>query len=138
MRRGRCAPSHSICPPARSIRRRRLAQPPFRPRSRTSIWRRGETKTRPALVTFPRLGFGGSTDWTQPFSAPLDRFYDSYLESKKLSVTNTISDFFVDFSLYPQIGSKGNPVWLAAYYPSATWQPFTDTAIGSREVNFTF
>src|SRR5262249_19291703 len=51
---------------------------------------------------------------------------------------NTISDFFVDFSLYPQIGSKGNPVWLAAYYPSATWQPFTDTAIGSGEVNFTF
>jgi hypothetical protein len=25
----------------------------------------GQTKTRPALFSFPRLGFGGSTDWTE-------------------------------------------------------------------------
>jgi hypothetical protein len=98
----------------------------------------GETKTRPALDTYPRLGFGLSTDWTQPFTAPLDRFYDSYLESKKTVSDQYNFNFSVDFTLYPQFASKGDPVWLAVYYPSATWQAFTDTAIGSGEFNLTF
>jgi hypothetical protein len=80
----------------------------------------GETKTRPALVSFPRLGFGGSTDWAEPLGAPIDRFYDSYLESKKIISDQYHFDFSVDFTLYPQFGTKGNPVWLAVYYPSAT------------------
>jgi porin len=98
----------------------------------------GETKTRPALDTFPELGFGSSTDWTQTFSTPFNRTYDSYLESKKTISEQYNFDFSMDVSQYVQFGSKGNPVWLNVFYPTATWRPFTDTAIGSGEINFTF
>jgi hypothetical protein len=114
------------------------ALPPVQPPAKDIDLEEGETKTRPALDTYPRLGFGGSTDWTQAFSAPLNSFYDSYLESKRIISDQYHFDFSFDFSQYLQVGTKGNPVWLAVYYPSATWRPFTDTAIGSGEFNFTF
>jgi Carbohydrate-selective porin, OprB family len=98
----------------------------------------GETKTRPALDTLPTLHFGASTDWTQPFSAPANRLYDSYLDSKKAINDQYDFQFSMDFTQYVQIGTKGNPVWLAVYYPTATWRLFTDSAVGSGEINFTF
>jgi Carbohydrate-selective porin, OprB family len=98
----------------------------------------GGTKTRPALDTLPQLGFGASTDWTQIFSAPTNRLYDSYLEAKKIIADQYNFDFSFDFTQYVQSGTKGNPVWLAVSYPSATWRPFTDTAFGSGEIAFTF
>src|SRR5215472_1337422 len=60
------------------------ALPPVQPPAKDIDLEEGATKTRPALDTYPRLGFGGSTDWTQRFSEPLNSFYDSYLESKKM------------------------------------------------------
>ena len=97
----------------------------------------GETKTRPALDELPQLGSGASTDWTRSFSAPMNRLYDSYLESKKVISDQYNFEYSLDFTQYMQIGTKGNPVWLAVYYPSATWQPFTDTAIGSGRIDVT-
>jgi hypothetical protein len=111
--------------------------PPAQPSAPDIDLEEGETKTRPALDTLPQLGFGASTDWTQPFTAPLNRLYDSYLESKRFIADQYNFEFAFDFTQFVQFGSKGDPVWLAVSYPSATWKPFTDTPFGSGEIDFT-
>jgi hypothetical protein len=114
------------------------ASAPAQPSVRDIDLEVGETKTRPALDTFPEIGLGASTDWTKTFSTPINSFYDSYLASKKTISNQYNFEFSMDFTQYLQPGTKGNPVWLAVYYPTATWKPFTDTALGSGEINFTF
>jgi hypothetical protein len=99
---------------------------------------KADTKTGSRYRLLPvLLGLRESNDWTQPFVDGLDRQYDIYLASKKAISDQYNFDFFVDFSFYSQFGSSGHPVWAAVYYPGFSWRPFTDTPIGSGEINVT-
>jgi hypothetical protein len=90
------------------------------------------SKTRPPPEERPRIGIGTAT--------ALDRDYDSYLEFKQRMRERYNLDFSLDFSLYWQTGTPdgGKPVWLGVYYPSVTWRPFTNTAVGSGKIEVTF
>jgi hypothetical protein len=109
-----------------------LAPPPI------TVADKAQTKTASRYRLLPvLLGLRGSNDWTQPFVEGIDRQYDSYLAFKKSISDQYNFDFFIDFSLFAQFGSSGHPVWAAVYYPGFSWRPFTDTTIGSGEINFT-
>jgi Carbohydrate-selective porin, OprB family len=90
------------------------------------------TKTRPAPAQEPRLGTYAASS--------LDAPYDEYLEFKRGISDNYNLDFSLDFSIYPQTAAPngGKPIWLFVYSPNVTWKPFTNTAVGSGQIDFVF
>ncbi len=90
------------------------------------------SKTHPGFGVLPRLGIGGGALFGQQ--------YDQYLQFKQMLSDRYNLDVSLDFSLYPQIATPdgGKTVWLAVYYPSLSWRPFTNTAYGSGEFDVTF
>jgi len=86
------------------------------------------SKTSPGFGVVPRLGIGSGEN------------YDRYLKFKQTLSDQYNLDFSLDFSLYPQIATPdgGKTVWLAVYYPSLSWRPFTNTRYGSGEFDVTF
>ncbi len=94
----------------------------------------GSTKTTPAYRLLPQF-VPGSTDWSRPYADALDREYDKWLALKKQISDQYNLDLAIDYSFFPQWGTKGQPVYANVYYPSATWRIFTDTAIGSGHID---
>jgi len=103
---------------------------PFGPSSKTHLY----PADRPGLFT------GGVRDWLSGVSNSLDKEYDDYLAFKKRIKDDYHLDFSMDTSFYWQTATPhgGAPVYLLVYYPSLTWQPFTDTSFGSGEINVTW
>ena len=94
----------------------------------------GSTKPRPAFRLLP-LFVPGSVDWSGPYADSLDQEFDRWLALKK-GISNQYNlDLAIDYSFFPQWGTRGGPVYLNVYYPSATFQPFTDTSFGSGEID---
>jgi hypothetical protein len=85
------------------------------------------------------LGQGGSRDFMRNMTGELDKQYDQYLAFKNDLSDRYNLDFSLNVSIYPQFGTPngGKPVGLLVYYPNVTWKPFTNTAFGSGEFNFT-
>ena len=85
-----------------------------------------------AAIMLPEPASAQSSGWVSVATATLDEAYDNYLGIKKRISTEYNLDASMQVSIYPQFGTPngGKPVWLLAYSPSATWRPFTDTAIG--------
>jgi hypothetical protein len=97
-----------------------------------------DTKTASHYRLLPvQLELHTANDWMHPYIDSIDQQYDSYLDFKKRISDQYNFDFSVDFSLFAQFGSSGHPVWAAVYYPDFAWRPFTDTAIGSGQIDFT-
>ena len=94
----------------------------------------GSTKTRPAFFLLPRR-VPGSTDWSRPYADALDAEYNKWLKFKDEISANYNLTFGIDYSFYPQWGTKSNPVYLNSFYPYATWKPFADTSIGSGQID---
>ena len=94
----------------------------------------GSTKTRPAFRLLPQF-VPGSEDWVRPYADALDFEYDKWLAFKKSIDDRYKLSLGIDYSFYPQWGTKSNPVYANVYYPSASWKPFTNTAWGSGEIN---
>jgi hypothetical protein len=92
------------------------------------------TKSVPAFRPLPILA-PEFTDWWKPYADAVDAQYDKWLMFKKAITDQFNLDLALDYSLFLQWGTKGNPIYLNIYYPSATWRPFTDTAIGSGEID---
>jgi hypothetical protein len=92
------------------------------------------TKGMPAFRPVPILG-PEFTDWWKPYADGLDAQYDKWLTFKKSISDQFNLDLAVDYSFFPQWGTKSNPMYLNIYYPSAAWRPFTGTAIGSGEID---
>ena len=86
------------------------------------------SKTKPGFGVVPRLGIGSGEN------------YDNYLQFKQMLSDKYNLDVALDFSLYAQAATPdgGKPVWLAVYYPSLSWRPFTDTTYGSGKFDVTF
>src|SRR5690242_13362469 len=84
----------------------------------------GSTKSTPAFRLLPQF-VPGSEDWSRPYADILDREYDKWLAFKKGVSDQFNLDIGIDYSFYPQWGTKGNPVYANVYYPYATWKPFT-------------
>jgi hypothetical protein len=93
-----------------------------------------------AAIMLPEPAPAQSSGWVSVATATLDEAYDNYLGIKKRISTEYNLDASMQVSIYPQFGTPngGKPVWLLAYSPSATWRPFTDTAIGSGALNVAF
>jgi hypothetical protein len=96
----------------------------------------GSTKTRPAFRVLPQFA-PGSTDQSRPFADMLDYEYDKWLAIKKGVSDQANLDLSIDYSFFPQWGTKSNPVYANVYYPSGAFRPFTDTSIGSGEIYVT-
>lgn len=96
----------------------------------------GSTKTRPAFFLLPRF-VPASTIWSKPYTDVLDQEYDKWLATKQTISNDYNLDLSIDFSFFPQWGTSGKPVYAAIYYPSATFRPFTDTPVGSGEIEVT-
>lgn len=94
----------------------------------------GSTKTRPAFRLLPQF-VPGSEDWSRPYADILDAQYNQWLAFKKGISEQYNLDFGIDYSFYPQWGTKGTPVYANVYYPFASWKPFKDTQFGSGEIN---
>ncbi len=94
----------------------------------------GSTKTRPAFRLLPQF-VPGSEDWSRPYADVLNTEYDKWLAFKKGISEQYKLDFGIDYSFYPQWGTKGAPVYANVYYPYVTWKPFKDTQFGSGEIN---
>src|SRR5437016_627603 len=94
----------------------------------------GSTKTRPAFRLLPQF-VPGSEDWSRPYADVLNTQYDKWLAFKKGISEQYKLDFGIDYSFYPQWGTKGAPVYANVYYPYVTWKPFKDTQFGSGEIN---
>ena len=94
----------------------------------------GSTKDTPAFRLLPPF-VPGSSDWSRPYADILDREYDKWLALKKGISDQYNFDFGIDYTFFPQWGTKSNPVYLNVYYPYATFRPFTNTEIGSGEIN---
>jgi hypothetical protein len=94
----------------------------------------GSTKTTPAARLLPPL-VPPFTDWSAPFADYLDAEYDKWLAAKKSIGVQFNIDLAIDYSFFPQWGTKGNPVYANIYYPSLTWRPFTGSPIGSGEID---
>jgi hypothetical protein len=94
----------------------------------------GSTKTRPAFRLLPQF-VPGSEDWSRPYADWLDSGYNQWLAAKKDVSERFKLDFGIDYSFYPQWGTKGTPVYANVYYPYVTWKPFKDTQFGSGEIN---
>lgn len=97
------------------------------------------TKGEPAPAVVPKLNRGGSLDGTPGVASYLDKPYDDYLAFKKDISDRYNLDVSMVASTFTQSGTPngGKPVWLLVYYPSATWKPFTDTPIGSGQLEVT-
>jgi Carbohydrate-selective porin, OprB family len=94
----------------------------------------GSTKSTPAFRLLPQF-VPGSEDWSRPYADVLDGYYNQWLAFKKGISDQYNLDLAIDYSFYPQWGTKGQPVYLNVYYPSATWRAFTDTPIGSGKID---
>jgi len=94
----------------------------------------GSTKTRPAFRLLPQF-VPGSEDWSRPYADWLDNGYNQWLAAKKDVSERFKLDFGIDYSFFPQWGTKGQPVYASVFYPYVTWKPFKDTQFGSGEVN---
>ena len=94
----------------------------------------GSTKTRPAFRLLPQF-VPGSEDWVRPYADVLDAEYDKWLAFKKSIDDQFKLSFGIDYSFFPQWGTKSTPVYANVYYPYAAWKPFTNTAFGSGEIN---
>lgn len=86
------------------------------------------SKTSPGFGVAPRLGIGSGEN------------YDQYLKYKQMLSDQYNLDVALDFSLYAQAATPdgGKTVWLAVYYPSVSWRPFTNTAYGSGKFDVVF
>lgn len=89
----------------------------------------------------PRIDLGppaDATDFTQPISQPLNRFYDDYLAFKTQLQNDYNIQFTMPVSVYGQWagphGGQGNASLV--YTPDISWTPFTDTSVGSGAVDF--
>jgi hypothetical protein len=91
----------------------------------------------PMLATAPALAQTAGTDSA---ITSLNDLYDKYSAFKDTLSQRYNLDVSMDVSIYPQFGAPngGKPVWLLVYSPNVTWKPFSDTAIGSGEFNFSF
>jgi hypothetical protein len=94
----------------------------------------GSTKDRPAFRLLPQF-VPGSEDWSRPYADILDAEYNKWLAFKKGISEQYNLDFGIDYSFYPQWGTKGQPVYANVYYPYMSWKPFKDTQFGSGEFN---
>jgi hypothetical protein len=94
----------------------------------------GSTKDRPAFRLLPQF-VPGSEDWSRPYADILDAEYNKWLAFKKGISEQYNLDFGIDYSFYPQWGTKGQPVYANVYYPYMSWKPFEDTQFGSGEFN---
>jgi carbohydrate-selective porin (OprB family) len=94
----------------------------------------GSTKDRPAFRLLPQF-VPGSEDWSRPYADILNTEYDKWLAFKKGISEQFKLDIGIDYSFYPQWGTKGTPVYANVFYPYATWKPFKDTQFGSGEIN---
>lgn len=79
-----------------------------------------------------------ATDFTQPLSAPLNSFYDSYLAFKTQLQNDYNISFTMPVSVYGQwAGPHGGPGNASLIYtPDISWAPFTDTSVGSGAIDF--
>src|SRR5580765_2121299 len=94
----------------------------------------GSPKTRPAFRLLPRF-VPGSEDWSRPYADILDREYDQWLAFKKSIDDQFKLTFGIDYSFFPQWGTQSNPVYANVFYPNASLKPFTNTSVGSGEIN---
>jgi hypothetical protein len=94
----------------------------------------GSTKTRPAFRLLPQF-VPGSEDWSRPYADALDREYDQWLAFKKSIDDQFKLTFGIDYSFFPQWGTQSNPVYANVFYPNASLKPFTNTSVGSGEIN---
>ena len=85
---------------------------------------------RPLAILAPEF-----TDWWKPYADGLDAQYDKWLMFKKSISVQFNLDLSLDYSFFSQWGTKGNPIYLNIYYPRATWRPFSDTALGSGQID---
>jgi hypothetical protein len=81
-----------------------------------------------------------STDALQPITGLLEGLNDPYLALKSELQNNANFQFAMPVSVFGQWAApNGGPaVAELVYTPSATWTPFTNTAIGSGGFNFLF
>lgn len=94
----------------------------------------GSTKTRPAFFLLPRY-VPGSEDWSRPYADALDAQYAKWVSFKDEISAKYNLTFGLDYSFYPQWGTKSSPVYLNSFYPYATWKPFTNTPVGSGQID---
>jgi len=97
---------------------------------KTSNWAKSMPAFRPLAIQAPEF-----TDWWKPYADGMDAQYDKWLTFKKSISDQFNLDLSLDYSFFAQWGTKGHPIYLNIYYPSATWRPFTDAAIGSGEID---
>ena len=81
-----------------------------------------------------------SSDFMRAITADLDSVYDQYLAFKDKIQSDLNIQYSMPVSVFGQWGApKGGPgVAEIVYYPTVTWTPFTDTAMGSGAFTFSF
>jgi len=74
-----------------------------------------------------------STDFMQDITKTLNDIRDDYVKFKKELESDYHISYSMQVSIFPQWGTpKGGPGTAELVYaPNVTWNPFTDTAIGS-------
>jgi hypothetical protein len=81
-----------------------------------------------------------ATDFMQAITANLNGAFDQYLAVKNKFQNDFNIQFSMPFSVFGQWGTpKGGPgIAEIVYAPAVIWTPFTNTAIGSGALTFSF
>jgi carbohydrate-selective porin OprB len=98
---------------------------------------------RAAPVAQPQVDLAGPDDssgFMQAITVDLDSVYDQYLAFKDKIQNDLNIQYSMPVAVFGQWGApKGGPgVAEIVYFPTVTWTPFTDTAMGSGAFTFSF